>query len=107
MTGIVASPGQRNCRDLFKTAVKRAQRLMQDPVQKAAWLKRVRQKHRLFNQLVKYFMLEAKREAKQRAAQGMYMIRTCFKNAAPVCSMQVTDTVTITQALVPGIVYLE
>ena len=80
MTRIVASPGQRSCRDLFKLSVKRAQKLMDDPAQKAAWLKKVRQKHRLFNQLVKYFMLEAKKAAKKRLLEGKYLLRSCFKN---------------------------
>ena len=80
MTRIVASPGQRSCRDLFKTAVKRAQKTMDNPEQRAAWLKKVRQKHRLFNQLVKHFMLEAKKAAKKRELEGKYLLRSCFKN---------------------------
>ena len=80
MTKIVASPGQRSCRDLFKIAVKRAQKTMDNPEQRAAWLKKVRQKHRLFNQLVKHFMLEAKKAAKKRELEGRYLLRSCFKN---------------------------
>ncbi len=82
MTKIVASPGQRSCRDLFKTAVKRAQKTMDNPEQRAAWLKKVRQKHRLFNQLVKHFMLEAKKAAKKRETEGKYLIRSSFKQVS-------------------------
>jgi len=98
MTNIVASPGQRSCRDLFKASVKRAQKLMDDPVQRAAWLKKVRQKHRLFNQLVKHFMLEAKKAAKKREMEGRYLIRKTFKNI----SMVYTEPTTGNTVAVPA-----
>lgn len=78
MTRIVASKAQRSCRDLFKAAVKKAQKVMDDPQQRAAWLKKVRQRHRLFNQLVKYFMLAEKKAAKKREMEGKYLLRSCF-----------------------------
>jgi hypothetical protein len=56
---------------------------MDNPAQKAAWLKKVRQKHRLFNQLVKYFMLEAKKAAKKREIEGKYLVRSCFTQHIP------------------------
>lgn len=90
MTRIVASPGQRSCRNLFKTAVKRAQKTMDNPEQRAAWLKKVRQKHRLFNQLVKHFMMEAKKAAKKRELEGKYLLRSCFKNI----NMENTEPIT-------------
>ena len=91
MTRIVASPGQRSCRDLFKTAVKRAQKTMDDPEQRAAWLKKVKQKHRLFNQLVKHFMLEAKKAAKKRETEGKYLICSSFKRLSIQCIEPVTE----------------
>jgi hypothetical protein len=98
MTRIVASPGQRSCRDLFKTAVKRAQKTMDNPEQRAAWLKKVRQKHRLFNQLVKHFMLEAKKAAKKRETEGKYLIRSSFEQV----NMQYTTPETGNTVAVPA-----
>ena len=97
MTRIVASPGQRSCRDLFKIAVKRAQKLMDNPEQRAAWLKKVKQKHRLFNQLVKHFMLEAKKAAKKRETEGKYLIRSSFKQVSTQYTEPATEnTVAVT-----------
>jgi hypothetical protein len=78
MTRIIASERQRSCRDLFKAAVAHAQKVMADPVQKAAWLKKLRQKHLVFNMIIKEFMLEAKKAAKQRELTGKYLVRSCF-----------------------------
>jgi hypothetical protein len=79
MTRIVASRAQRSCRDLFKAAVEQAQQVMRDPERKATWLKKVRQRHRLFNQLIKHYMLAGKKAAKKREMEGKYLVRTCFK----------------------------
>jgi hypothetical protein len=93
MTKIVASPGQRNCRNLFKAAVKHAQKIMRDPVQKAAWLKRVRKKHLVFNMIIKAYMLAAKKRAKERQVTGKYLLRSCFKNITTAYAEPVTGKV--------------
>ena len=81
MTKIVASEKQRNCRDLFREAVAKAKIVMADPVQKAAWKKKVRKQHLLFNMIIKHFMLAEKKAAKKREMEGKYMLRACFKEA--------------------------
>jgi len=79
MTRIVASERQQNCRNLFKKAVAHAQKIMADPVQKAAWLKKLRQKHLVFSYIIKAYMLRSKKAAKQKQVTGKYLIRSCFK----------------------------
>ena len=81
MTRIVASEKQRSCRDLFKEAVAKAKKVMADPVQKAAWKKKVRQKHLVFNMIIKHYMLAEKKAAKKRELEGKYLLRSCFKQA--------------------------
>lgn len=81
MTRIIASAGQRSCRNLFKEAVAYAKKVMADTIQKKAWRKRVRHKHRVFNQIIKAYMLEAKKAAKERVITGKYLLRFCFKTA--------------------------
>jgi hypothetical protein len=98
MTKIVASPGQRNCRDLFKAAVKHAQKVMRDPVQKAAWLKKARQKHLVFNLIIKDYMLAEKKAAKKREMQGKYIIRSCFKPVIPVQEKPAVENPTLLPA---------
>jgi hypothetical protein len=111
MSRIVASEGQRSCRSLFRESVARAQKVMADPVQKAAWLKKVRQKHLVFNMIIKAFMLAEKKAAKKREMTGKYLVRSCFKTIAPHTAgpdMQATGAVTagITHPL-PEPVYRE
>lgn len=107
MTRIVASTGQRNCRYLFKEAVKQAQQVMADPVQKAAWLKKVRQRHRLFNQLVKHFMLAGKKAAKKRQTIGAYLVQGCFKagNNDIVKNEAMDPLPKVSPVAGPGIIY--
>ena len=78
MTKIIASAQQRKCRYMFKEAVGYAQHIMADPAKKAEWLKKVKKKHRVFNQIIKYFMLEDKRLKEQRERVGARMIRRSF-----------------------------
>ncbi len=79
MTKIVASEKQRNCRNLFREAVAKAKIVMADPVQKAAWKKKARKQHLLFNMIIKHFMLAEKKAARKRELEGKYMLRACFK----------------------------
>ena len=60
MTRIAASTEQRRCRNLFKEAVTYAQKIMADPVKKEEWLNKIKRKNRLFNQVIKYYMIKAR-----------------------------------------------
>jgi len=93
MTKIVASEKQRSCRDLFKEAVAKAKKVMADPVQKAAWKKKVRQKHLVFNMIIKHFMLVEKKAAKKREMAGKYLLRRCFKEAEEINTGEVNQLV--------------
>ena len=80
MTRIVASPGQRSCRNLFKTAVKRAQKTMDNPEQRAAWLKKVRQKHRLLTSLLNTLCWKQKKLQRN----GSWKASTCCDPALKI-----------------------
>lgn len=56
MSNIIASSHQRKQRNLFREGVEYAKVIMNDPLQKEIWLKKVRKKHRLFNYLVSTFI---------------------------------------------------
>ncbi len=78
MTRIIASESQRKCRNLFKEAVSYAKEVMRDPVRRGEWEKRVRNKRLIWPKIIRFYMLEVKRqkaEAKQRIVR---MIRKCF-----------------------------
>jgi hypothetical protein len=79
MRRIVASDRQQQCRNLFKAAVTHAKTIMANPVQKAAWAKKVKQKHLVFNMVIKAYMLASKKAARQRETAGKYLLRSCFK----------------------------
>ena len=78
MTKIIASVQQRKCRDLFKEAVAYAKMVYADPVKKKEWHKKSRKKHRVFNYIIKEFMLEVKRSALNRQQATARIIRRCF-----------------------------
>ena len=78
MTRIIASAGQRKCRNLFKEAVAYAKTVIADPVKKAAWEKKVKIKYRVFNRVIKEYMLAAKEAIMQREKIGTAIIRKCF-----------------------------
>lgn len=80
MTRIIASESQRKCRNLFREAVKWANTIMANPEKKREWLKKVRKKHTLFNQLIKYYMLKGKKEQKNRLYLAEKMIRNTLKS---------------------------
>jgi len=82
MTRIIASESQRKCRNLFREAVKWANTIMAKPEKKKKWLKKVRKKHTLFNQLIKYYMQKGKRELKNRLYLAEKMIRNALKGDA-------------------------
>ena len=78
MTRIIASVQQRKCRNLFKEAVAYAKTVIADPVKKKEWQKKVRIKHRVFNRIIKEYMLAAKEMKEQRLRIASRIIRKCF-----------------------------
>ena len=78
MTKIIASTQQRKCRNLFKEAVAHAKTIYADPLKKKEWHKRARKKHRVFNYIIKQYMLAAKEAAYQREKIGTLIIRKCY-----------------------------
>ena len=78
MTRIIASAQQRKCRNLFKEAVAYAKTVIADPVKKKEWEKKVKIKYRVFNRIIKEFMLAAKEMKEKRIRTGAEIIRKCF-----------------------------
>ena len=78
MTRIIASAQQRKCRNLFKEAVAYAKIVYADPAKRKEWAKKTRKKHRIFNYIIKQYMLAAKEAAYQREKIGTIIIRRCF-----------------------------
>ena len=78
MTRIIASAQQRKCRNLFKEAVAYAKTVIADPVKKKEWEKKVKIKYRVFNRIIKEFMLAAKAMKEKRIRIGSEIIRKCF-----------------------------
>ena len=88
MTKIIASTKQRKCRTLFSEGVEYARAIMKDPVQKERWLKKVRQKHRLFKYLVGKGMAIAKAEAAERQQTGAPIIWDCFVQGNEIAGLR-------------------
>ena len=79
MARIVASNAQRKCRNLFKEAVVYAQSILADPIKFEEWEKRTRKpRYRVFTQVVKYYMLEVKRQKEAAKQRVVRLIRKCF-----------------------------
>jgi hypothetical protein len=67
MTRIIASKGQRKCRDLFKEAVVYALSIIRNKEKKEEWRKKLRKKSGdVYNALIKAYMLEAKARIKEQ-----------------------------------------
>ena len=81
MTRIIASAKQRKCRNLFKEAVEYAKQVIADPVEKAAWQKRLRKRNGVFNAAVKFYMLKEKREKERALMMTNTLLWLAFKNA--------------------------
>src|ERR1035437_4102866 len=61
MSKVIASKGQRECRDLFKDAVAFAKVAIATPATKLLWKKRLKVPlHRVFNAIIKLYMKTAK-----------------------------------------------
>ena len=78
MTRIIASAQQRKCRDLFKEAVAYAKTIIADPVKKKEWQKKVKIKYRVFNRVIKEYILASKEMKEQRLRIASRVIRKCF-----------------------------
>ena len=78
MTKIIASAGQRKCRNLFKEAVAYAKTVIADPLKKKEWQKRIKVKYRVFNRVIREYMLAAKDALDKRQRIAARIIRRCF-----------------------------
>ena len=56
MSGIIASPGQRNCPSLFKEAVAFARAINNDPEKKKAYLKKTAKNQTVFNAAISNYI---------------------------------------------------
>ena len=81
MTRIIASAKQRKCRNLFKEAVEYAKQVIADPVEKAAWQKKLRKRNGVFNAAVKFYMLKEKRDKERAKMMTDTLLWLAFKNA--------------------------
>ena len=84
MTRIIASPGQRKCRDLFREAVAYAKTVIIDKEKKKEWQKRLKKKNSVYNAAVKAFMLKEKLDKERAEMLTRQLIRKAFKNELPV-----------------------
>jgi hypothetical protein len=99
MTRIIASARQCKCRNLFKEAVEYAKSVYADPVRKKEWQKKTRKKHRVFNRIVKDYMLAAKEAAYQREKTGTLIIRKCFDTLQQMENTNIPETLQISSTL--------
>jgi hypothetical protein len=60
MSKIIASSGQRNCRNLFKEAVAFARTINNDPEKKKAYLKKIQKNQTVFNAAISEYMKRGK-----------------------------------------------
>ena len=78
MTRIIASAQQRKCRDLFKEAVAYAKTVIADPIKKKEWQKRIKVKYRVFNRIIREYMIAAKEMKEKRLRVATAIIRKSF-----------------------------
>lgn len=83
MSNIIASAKQRKCRDLFKDAVAFAKTVLADESLRQKWENRLRKKYRIFNAIIKEYILMEKRAMEQRGVLGSRLIKDIFKQIAP------------------------
>ena len=62
MSKIIASAGQRSCRNLFKEAVDYARQINNDPAKKKTYQKRIRKNQTVFNAAISEYMRRVKQE---------------------------------------------
>ncbi len=62
MSGIIASPAQRTCRNLFKEAVEYARAINNDPEKKKAYMRKTRKNQTVFNAAISEYMRSVKKE---------------------------------------------
>ncbi len=83
MTKIIASVPQRRCRNLFKDAVAFAKAINADQALKKSWQQKLQVKLRLFNALVKHYMVMAKRAKEKAAEHTEILLLNCFTKIKP------------------------
>ncbi|MEP7108036.1 MAG: hypothetical protein ABI760_08635 [Ferruginibacter sp.] len=102
MTKIIASPGQRKCRNLFREAVVYAKSVIADKELKKEWQKRLRRRNGVYNEAVKAYMLKDRLAKERDRLLTNRLIRNAFKNhpamvgvtpaVTPIIAVTPTDT---------------
>jgi len=64
ISGIIASAGQRNCRNLFKEAVAYARGINNDPEKKKAYLRKTAKNQSVFNAAISEYMKRSKNKGR-------------------------------------------
>ncbi len=78
MSRIVASTAQQKCRDVFKEAVAFAKAVLANDYLKTQWVKRLGKGKRIFNGIIKAYMLMDKQEREQRVMIGRRIVVRAF-----------------------------
>lgn len=76
---IVPSEQQRACRNAFKCAIAAAKKIMDDRKLRLFWMHQLKCTKRLFNSLVRHFMLRTKAEKSLALVQTSRLITDSFK----------------------------
>ena len=80
MSGIVASKGQRRCRNIFKEAVAYARKVIADPVLKNEWQKKLRRRNGVYNAAVKFYMNNNKPGKKEFQPGSLKIVHSNLNN---------------------------
>ncbi|MEO6671091.1 MAG: hypothetical protein ABIN36_16535 [Ferruginibacter sp.] len=80
MSGIVATPRQRKCRNLFKEAVAYAKEVIADAERKTYWQKKLRKRNAVYNAAIKEFMLREKKAKEKKVLETNRLLRMSMKN---------------------------
>ena len=99
MSGIVASPGQRKCRNLFKEAGAYARLVIVDTERKTSWQKTLRKRNSVYNEAIKEYMLREKK-AKQKE---MIVTNRLLRKAMMNCSDEIISMLNISNSEDPNV----
>ena len=91
MTIIIASAGQRKCRNLFKEAVAYAREIIADPERKKAWQKKLRRRNSVYYAAIKEFMLREKRKKEKEMERARQLIARALNPLPFIAHMQVEN----------------
>ena len=91
MSGIVASPRQRKCRNLFKDAVAYAKEVIADAERKSTWQKKLRKRHAVYNAAIREYLLRDKKAKQMDLLVTNRLLRNAMLNTRCVNSSYIND----------------